>query len=58
MSIYLRGIHKMGHLIGNIKAQSEDNMKAYTKWKDDDGLVMSILFTVMTDDVLQMVGEV
>ncbi|XP_062018263.1 uncharacterized protein LOC133734665 isoform X1 [Rosa rugosa] len=57
MSVYLRGIHKMGHVTGTIKVPSEDDIEAYAKWEDDDGLVMSILFRAMTDDVLQMVEE-
>ncbi|XP_061995754.1 uncharacterized protein LOC133713736 isoform X2 [Rosa rugosa] len=57
MSVYLRGIHKMGYVTGTIKAPSEDDVDAYAKWADDDGLVMSILFRAMTDDVLQMVEE-
>ena len=57
MSVYLRGIHKMGYVTGEIKAPSEDDVEAYAKWEDDDGFVMSVMFKAMTDEVLQMVEE-
>ena len=57
MSVHLHGMHKMGHVTGTIQVPSEDNVEAYTKWEDDDGLVMAILFKAMTDDVQQMVKE-
>lgn len=57
MSVHLRGIHKIGHVTGALKAPSDKDEDAFTKWEDDDGLVMSILFKAMNDDVLQMVEE-
>ncbi|PRQ42211.1 hypothetical protein RchiOBHm_Chr3g0455161 [Rosa chinensis] len=55
MSVYLRGIHKIGHVTGTTKALSDEDVDAYTKWEDDGGSVMAILFKAMTDDVLQLV---
>ncbi|KAM5565144.1 hypothetical protein ABKV19_019261 [Rosa sericea] len=57
MSVHLCGIHKMRHVTGTTKAPSEEDVNAYTKWEDDDGYVMAILFKVMTEDVLQLVEE-
>ena len=57
MSVYLRGIHKMGYVTGAIKAPSEGDAEAYVVWEDDDGSVMSVLFKAMTDEVLQMMEE-
>ncbi|PRQ41196.1 putative gag-polypeptide of LTR copia-type [Rosa chinensis] len=55
MSVHLRGIHKMGHVTGTTKTPSEKDVDAYTKWEDDDGSVIAILFKAMTEDVLQLV---
>lgn len=57
MSVFLRGIHKMEHVTGTIKAPNEEDAEAFAKWKDDDGYMISVLFKAMTDDVLQMVEE-
>ncbi|XP_062006607.1 uncharacterized protein LOC133723756 [Rosa rugosa] len=55
MSVYLRGIHKIGHVTGTTETPGDEDVNAYTKWEDDDGSVMAILFKAMTDDVLQLV---
>ncbi|KAL6200649.1 hypothetical protein ACLB2K_030430 [Fragaria x ananassa] len=36
MTAHLRGMHKMRHVTGTIKAPSESDVDAYTKWEDDD----------------------
>ncbi|XP_061998951.1 uncharacterized protein LOC133716253 [Rosa rugosa] len=45
----------MGHVTGTTKAPSEEDVDGYTKWEDDDGSVMAILFKAMTENVLQLV---
>ena len=57
MSVYLCGMHKMRHVSRSIRAPGQDDIEAYTRWEDDDGFVMSILFIAITDDILQMVKE-
>ena len=53
----LRGIHKFGHMTRAIQppitkdSPTAKDEEAYTKWEDDDGFVISIIFRVMTDEV-------
>ncbi|XP_050374755.1 uncharacterized protein LOC126792351 [Argentina anserina] len=55
MTAHLRGMHKMRHVTEVTKAPSEDDVDAYTKWEDDDGLVMSVLYKVMNEDIVDLV---
>ncbi|PRQ36075.1 putative RNA-directed DNA polymerase [Rosa chinensis] len=57
ISAYLRGIHKMGHVTGTIKAPMNDQSEEYVKWEDVDGLVLLILYKAMTDEVVQLIIE-
>ncbi|KAM5575515.1 hypothetical protein ABKV19_014467 [Rosa sericea] len=55
ISAHLRGIHKMGHVTGTIKAPTNDQSEEYVKWEDADGLVLSILYKAMTDEVVHLI---
>ncbi|PRQ51514.1 putative RNA-directed DNA polymerase [Rosa chinensis] len=55
ISAHLRGIHKMGHVVGTIKAPLNEESEEYVKWEDADGLVLSILYKAMTDEVIQLI---
>ena len=57
MTAHLRGMHKMGHVTGVITAPSESDVAAYTKWEDDDGLVMSVIYKAMNDDIVDLVEQ-
>ena len=55
MTAHLRGMHKMGHVTGVTKAPSPEDIVAYNKWDDDDGIVMSILWKAMNDEIVDLV---
>ncbi|XP_050376390.1 uncharacterized protein LOC126793805 isoform X3 [Argentina anserina] len=57
MTAHLRGMHKIGHVTGVTKAPNADAVVAYTKWDDDDGLVMFVLFKAMNEEILDLVAE-
>ena len=55
MAAHLRGMHKMRHVTGVTQAPSKDDIIAYTKWDDDDGLMMSVLWKAMNDEIIDLV---
>ena len=55
ISAHLRGIHKMGHLTGLITAPENKESTDYMKWEDEDGLVLSILYKAITEEVVQLI---
>ncbi|KAL6195121.1 hypothetical protein ACLB2K_030742 [Fragaria x ananassa] len=57
MTAHLRGMHKMGHVTGVIEVPSASNVAAYTKWEDDDGLVMSVLYKAMNEEIIDLVEQ-
>jgi hypothetical protein len=55
MATHLRCMHKMGHVTGVTKAPSPEDIVAYNKWDDDDGLVMSVLWKAMNEEIIDLV---
>ena len=45
----------MRHVTGVTKAPSPEDIVAHTKWDDDDGLVMSVLWKAMNDEIVDLV---
>ena len=47
----------MRHVTGVIEVPSASNVAAYTKWEDDDGLVMSVLYKAMNEEIVDLVEQ-